>query len=440
MAAPRPRTAREAALLALSDCARGRELSDQALRRRIEEAGLDRRDAALAARLCFGVLQTRMLCDFYLDRFSRVKTKRMEEKVLDSLRLGAYQLLFLDRIPASAAVDESVKLARRYSANPRAAGLVNGVLRALLRERDSLPQPPDLATRTSHPQWLVDALAARLDRDELEELLRLDNEPCGLWLQLMPGTDGDALRRELTDAGAEVEEHPWLPRCWCVTGLGDPERLDSFRQGRFYVQDPAARLAVLAAVPEPGQRVLDACAAPGGKSFAAAAEMGGRGEVVSCDVSSGKVERIGAGARRLGLDCVRPLCQDATQFQEDFAGRFDLVLTDVPCSGLGVIRKKPDIRYKDPAGLEELPGIQRAILDNVSRYVRPGGALLYSTCTLLERENEEIAADFLRRHPEFSPEPFDLPGPLGRAEGMLTLWPQRHGTDGFFIAKLRRQP
>ena len=442
MGAPRPGSAREAALLALSDCRRGGELSDRALRRRMEEAGLDRRDTGLATRLCFGVLQNRMLCDFYIDTFSKIKARRMEEKVLDSLRLGVYQLLFLDRVPPSAAVSEAVELARKYSRNPRAAGLVNGVLRTLLRERDRLPAPPGLAVRYSHPQWLVDAFSSRLgDQGELEALLQINNELCGISIQLVPGRAApDQVRLELEAAGGIVTDHPWLPGCWQVAGLGGLERLKSFRQGAFYVQDPAARLAVTAAVPQPGWRVLDACAAPGGKSFAAALSMDGQGEVISCDVYRRKVELLREGAKRLGLDLVHPMLQDASLCREEFIHRFDLVLADVPCSGLGVIRKKPDIRYKDPEELKGLPQLQRAILDNVSGYVRPGGTLLYSTCTLLEEENELVVEDFLRGHPEYGLESFSLPGPLGSSPGMLTLWPQRHGTDGFFIAKLRRQP
>ena len=216
-------------------------------------------------------------------------------------------------------------------------------------------------------------------------------------------------------------------------------RLAAFQEGRFYIQDAGARLAVLAAGPEPGTRVLDACAAPGGKSFAAAIAMEDRGEVLSCDIHPHKKKLIEAGAKRLGLTCVQAGVLDARSRKPGYENAFDLVMADVPCSGLGIIRKKPDIRYKDPAPLEGLPAVQRAILDNVSAYVRPGGVLLYCTCTLLPRENGEVVDAFLDAHPDFQPEAFSLPAPIGPVEGgRLTLWPHIHGTDGFYIAKLRR--
>ena len=194
-----------------------------------------------------------------------------------------------------------------------------------------------------------------------------------------------------------------------------------------------------AADPRPGMRVLDACAAPGGKSFAAAIAMGDRGEVVSCDIHPHKEKLIQAGAARLGLTCIRTEVLDGKSCKEEFLDSFDLVIADVPCSGLGIIRKKPDIRYKDPKPLENLPSVQAAILDNVSRYVRPGGVLLYATCTLLERENEGVVRGFLDRCKDFTPERFQLPGGFEDAEtGMVTCWPHRHDTDGFFFAKLRR--
>ena len=186
-------------------------------------------------------------------------------------------------------------------------------------------------------------------------------------------------------------------------------------------------------------RVLDACAAPGGKSFAAAIAMGDRGEMVSCDIHPHKEKLIQAGAARLGLTCIQTEVLDGKSCKEEFLDSFDLVIADVPCSGLGIIRKKPDIRYKDPKPLENLPSVQAAILDNVSRYVRPGGVLLYATCTLLERENEGVVRAFLDRCKDFTPERFQLPGEFEDAEtGMVTCWPHRHDTDGFFFAKLRR--
>lgn len=245
---------------------------------------------------------------------------------------------------------------------------------------------------------------------------------------------------ELTRAGGTVTLHPWLPNCLELEGTGSLEDLSAFREGRFYVQDAAARLAVLCAGAEPGMKVLDACAAPGGKSFAAALQMDCKGDILSCDIHPRKVELIREGAARLGLSNIRAEVRDGKVFDPAMEGRFDLVMADVPCSGLGIIRKKPDIRFKDPEALKGLPAVQREILSNVARYVRPGGVLLYATCTILSRENEEVAVWLTEKEKDFTLETFVLPGPIGRVEtGMLTLWPHRHGTDGFFMAKLRRR-
>jgi 16S rRNA (cytosine967-C5)-methyltransferase len=247
------------------------------------------------------------------------------------------------------------------------------------------------------------------------------------------------LTEELEQAGVTVHPHPWLPNCLELEGTGSLEELPAFREGRFYVQDAAARLAVMAAESKPGMEVLDACAAPGGKSFATAIAMENEGHIRSCDIHPHKQKLIEAGAQRLGIHCITAATMDAKEFDPALEGHFDLVIADVPCSGLGIIRKKPDIRYKDPAPLAGLPTVQREILSNVSRYVKPGGVLLYATCTLLSRENEEVVTWFLEKENNFTLEQYTLPGPIGTVEGMVTLWPHRWGTDGFFIAKLRRK-
>lgn len=434
------RTPREVALLSLSACARQGAWSDGYLKKALGEAGLDGRDAGLATRLCFGVLQNRMLLDFHLSRLCSMKLERLEEKVLECLRLGAYQLLCLDRVPDSAAVNESVALARKYAKNPRAAGLVNGVLRNLARQKGDLPQPPDDATRYSHPAWLAEAFAARLGGEGALRLMEADNTPPPSCAQVNTCRFTAAQAEERLEAqGVEVQPHPWLAGCMLLSGTGNLERLDAYQEGMFYIQDPAARLAALAAEPRPGMRILDACAAPGGKSFAAAIAMGDEGSILSCDIHPHKRRLIEAGAKRLGLHCIQAQTLDAKVCKEEYLDAFDLVIADVPCSGLGIIRKKPDIRYKDPAPLAGLPQVQNAILDNVSRYVKPGGVLLYATCTVLERENEGVVQSFLDRYNAFTCEGFQLPEPIGAApEGMLTLWPHIHGTDGFFMARLRR--
>ena len=247
------------------------------------------------------------------------------------------------------------------------------------------------------------------------------------------------LERELRGDGVTVEPHPWLEGCLEITGTGDLRSLPAFREGRFLVQDAAARLAAMAASAAPGDRVLDVCAAPGGKSFSMAMDMGDRGQILSCDVHPYKVKLIESGAQRLGLTCIRAAAADAREKHAAWEGQADVVMADVPCSGLGIIRKKPDIRYKNPKELAQLPLVRRAILENASGYVRPGGTLVYSTCTVLPEENEDVTGDFLDKHPEFEPVRTAFPLPVGPCPGQVTLWPQRHGTDGFYICRMRRK-
>lgn len=433
-----PTSAREAALRVLVDCQRRGAWSDSALTNAIRSAGLSGRDAALASRLCYGVQQNQQLLDFWLEQLCTVPLSKLEVAVRTAIELGMYQIKLLDRIPARAAVSESVELARSWSRNPRSPGLVNGVLRAFDRQKDTLPWPDALSIRYSHPQWLVDRFYEELEGVGVEQLLQANNSQPETVIQVNPlKTSGEALRARLEAEGASVTPHPALADCYTISGTGDLERLESFQEGWFQVQDSAARMAVLAAAPQPGMRVLDACAAPGGKSFQAAMEMKNRGSILACDLQAKKLSRITAGAVRLGIDCVSTRAMDGRVFEPELEGKFDLVLADVPCSGLGIIRKKPDIRYKRPEPLEGLPSIQRDILENVSRYVKPGGVLLYSTCTVLRRENQAVVDSFRSGHQDFQLEAFVLPS-VGSCPGMVTLWPHIHGTDGFFMAKMRK--
>lgn len=430
-------SARDTALSVLIACRKNNAWLDAALKQQLARDGLDRRDAALATRLCAGVTQNRLLLDEWISRYLTGRLSQLQPVVLDILRLGVYQLRFADKLPPSAVVNEAVNQSKRL-ANPRAAGLVNGLLRAMLRDPSRLTEPEDLSLRYSHPRPLAELLEQAVGPALLEPLLRSHNEAPPSFLQTNTlKTDTASLRASLEEEGCVTEPHPWLPDCLLLRS-GGVEQTRAFREGWFYVQDPAARLAVLAADPRPGMRVLDCCAAPGGKSFAAALRMEDRGSITACDIHEHKLPLIQAGAQRLGILSLETRLQDASRPRPDWREGFDLILADVPCSGLGVIRKKPDIRYKDLEPLKGLPAVQRRILEAQAAQLRPGGVLLYSTCTILPRENEEPVLDFLAKHREFRPEPFTLPG-LGRIEsGMKTLLPCTEGTDGFFMAKLRK--
>ena len=326
----------------------------------------------------------------------------------------------------------------------KAAGLVNAVLRQLSRNKVHLPRIPDqdalhsLSIRYSHPKWLVKRLQAILG-PETEACLVADNAPAPLTIQVNPlKAAAEELTAELEASGVIVRPHPWVSGCLELDHAGDLTALEPFRTGKFLVQDPAARLVSQIAGVGPGMRVLDVCAAPGGKSFSAAFAMEDQGEIWACDLHENKLKRIREGADRLGLACIRAEAADGRTFRPEWEARFDVVLVDAPCSGFGIIRKKPDVRYKKPDDLFALPVIQRAILDNAARYVRPGGTLVYSTCTILPEENEGVSDSFLAEHPDFCRTPFSLSGPVGETEGQVTLWPHRHGTDGFYICRMTR--
>lgn len=437
-------SAREVAMLTLAACERQGAWSDSYLKRILREQDLDRRDAALATRLCFGVLQNKILLDWRLANFCKIPLERLETRVLCNLRVATYQLLFLDKIPPSAAVDQAVELTRKHCKNPRAAGMVNGILRTMLRQNAThLPQGKDeldtLSIRYSHPRWLVEALTHALGGEHVAALLEANNQqpPTSVQVNTIRFTTQQVMDALQAD-GITGEPHPWLPDCLYLWGMGNLERLEVFQHGGFYVQDCAARMTVSAAGVTAGSRVLDACASPGGKSFAAAIAMGNNGEIVSCDIHPHKIKLLEAGRNRLGLSVITPRLQNGTQYKQEWKDYFDTVLVDAPCSGLGIIRKKPDIRYKDPEALKNLPVIQHSLLDNCARYVKPGGIMLYSTCTLLPKENDEVIDAFLASHPQFVLEAFELPH-FGTQPGKLTLWPHIHHTDGFFIAKLRRK-
>ncbi len=434
-------SARAAALRVLTACRTNDAWADAALSAELKRAPLSAADAALASRIVYGVLQNRMLLDHWIGAFCLQRPEHLQQPLPDILRIGAYQILFLDKVPDRAAVSEAVELAKT-SKRGAAAGLVNAVLRKVSQNKESPPALPAdpvdrLCTETSHLRWLAERLIAILGREEAEAFCRADNALASVTVQVNSlKTSAETLLSELSAAGINARSHAWAPDCLELSGVGDLTALRAFRQGEFFVQDAAARCVTLAAGIAPGMRVLDVCAAPGGKSFSAAFAMRGEGQIVACDLHENKLKRIRTGADRLGIGCIDAVSADGRAFRPEWDGVFDAVLCDVPCSGLGIIRKKPDIRYKDPAALSALPPIQRAILANAARYVRPGGVLLYSTCTVLPEENEGVTDAFLSQNDHFTYESFALP--IGMADGRVTLWPQRHGTDGFYLAKMRR--
>lgn len=431
--------ARETALNVLIAVRKEKAWSNGILKTYIQRDKLSNKDAALATRLCYGVIQNRALLDFYLQQLLTGKLKDLHPVVRDILHLGLYQIYLMDRIPDSAAVNESVQLAKKYCKFSKASGLVNGVLRNAVRTAGELEAPKGYAQKYSHPQELIDFLKGYVGSVHLGDMLEANNAIPPMTVQVnLKKISIDALLARFETEGVVARPHSVFPQCLVLENTGNIEHLGSFQEGLFYVQDPAAWLSVQCARIQEGDRVLDCCSAPGGKSFAAA--VCGAGEITSCDIHPHKIALIEKGADRLGFHQIKALCKDATEFVPQWLGKMDIVIADVPCSGYGIIRKKPDIRYKLPSKMVELPTLQKAILSNQARYVRPGGILLYSTCTLAYRENEGIVEAFLSEHPEFKLQELPLPSSINQTgKGMLRLIPGQYDTDGFFICCMRRE-
>lgn len=428
--------ARAAALEVLERCRRNSSWSSAALDSVITKYSLDSRSAALAANICLGVMQNCTLCDFYIDSFS---TAKIEPKVRDILRCAVYQLLFMDKIPRNAAVNEAVEQAKKLGYS-RASGFVNAILRTIAGNLDSLPEIPGkgcaeyLSVKYSHPVWLVQRIIAEKGYDFAEAFLAANNVPPKTSIQINTlKISAEAFMNKLRENGVNFSKHEWLEPCLYVSG--SVTAIPGFNEGEFYIQDAAARCAVCAAELKEGMYVLDACAAPGGKSFAAAIDMHGNGSITSCDLHEKKLKLICEGAARLGIDIISTEAADARAERSEM---FDAIIADVPCSGLGVIRKKPDIRFKSDAEIENLPEIQLDILNNLAKNLKVGGVLIYSTCTVLKAENEDVVNAFLSGNSGFAAEKFMLPNGKTAENGMYTFWPNIDGTDGFFVCKLRR--
>jgi len=444
-----PNDARKTAIQTLFSIAEDNAWSDGALNRFLSASHLSARDAAFTTRLVYGTLQNTLLCDWYLRQFSNLRLKKIQPRILICLRMALYELLLMDGVPSRATVYETVSLIRSYChANERAISFANAVLRRAAQavESNTLPRLncPDkesyYSLRYSHPEWLVRRLSSQYGQKLTERILQSNNciAPTSVRVNLLRAAPAQIIN-ELTASGVSVRQNEKLPTILECVG-GNIAALPAFQDGKITIQDAAGAVVAAAAKPAPGMFVLDCCAAPGGKSFAIAEQIRPAGRVVACDIYPHKIQRIQEGATRLGLSsCVTAVIANATEFHQEWEERADIVLCDVPCSGMGVIRKKPEIRYRKQEDIESLPALQIKILENCARYVRPGGALLYSTCTIFKEENADIIHAFLSTRPDFIPEPWEHPICGKQENGMVTLLPPLHQTDGFFIAKLRKQ-
>ncbi len=434
---------RSAALKALIAFRRKNARPDMVLSDLSKNKSLSDKDMSLSVKIVNGVLQNEMLCDYYISTCLDRPVSKLEPVVLDILRLSAYQLFFLERVPSHAIVSEAVSLTKTYST--KASGLVNAVLRKLSKNRGNPPEVialeirDKLAIKYSHPRWLVDKLVDYYGLETCEKILARDNCEPGITFQVNTlKTDIDGLIAKLHSDGIDIAEYGITGNSVKIRQSGDISKLSAFKEGLFYVQDDVARIAVKAAGVAPDMRVLDVCSAPGGKSFAAAIDMRNRGEIFSFDIHEKKLNLIRNGADRLGISIISCFSGDSRNTRSEFIDTADIVLADVPCSGIGVIRKKPEIRYKDYIELKNLPGIQLDILSASARYVKRGGVLLYSTCTILPEENQEVVYKFLSKNDSFILEGFEISDKFDASSGMAVILPHIADTDGFFICKMRR--
>lgn len=404
-------------------------------------------ERALLSRLVYGVEERRITLDYMLSCCCARSLNRLHPIILEILRVGAYQLLFMDRIPASAAVNEAVK-ATRNQKQGAASGFVNGVLRALDRKKAELwdglgDDVEGLSVRYSCPQETIRLWYDNYGEERTLALLRQINEapPTVLRLNTLRTTPAE-WRKFALEEGISYSTLPLLENSVVIEGGISRRLLDKFGD-RYYYQDGASQYCVAALSPQVGERLADVCAAPGGKSFTAAQEMQNSGYILCGDIHGEKCDTIVRRAKELGVSIVDTVARDASKkCPKPLRGRFDRVICDVPCSGLGVIRRKPEIRYKSLSDFAELPVLQYQILEQAAQMVRPGGVLQYSTCTLNPAENEMVVRRFAAAHPEFSPRVLPIADcftALGvEPDWHITLFPPVHGTDGFFIAGFTR--
>lgn len=403
---------------------------------------LDDKERAQLTSLVYTTVERKLTYDYYISAISKRSDTSIDPYTKNILRLGLCQLLHINSIPDFAAVNESVALAR----NPGERAFVNGVLRTAARQKDNLPMPDEeknyrrfLSVKYSFPLRTVKHLDALYGREATEAMLNFFNNE--KYTDITVNTNKISLseyKKILRDGGFETEENSIVPHSIRILSSVNPEKLTGFSEGLFFVQDRASAISAAILSPEADNLVIDVCSAPGGKSFAAAINSQGRAKIHSFDIHESKLSLIKSGADRLALTNVIAEARDALTPDENLFELADRVICDAPCSGLGVLSKKADLRYKELDNFDELSSLQYSILSASSKYLREGGILVYSTCTLNPMENEQIVEKFVTENPEFSLDPFSV-GELFCDTGYLTLLPHIHHTDGFFMAKIRRK-
>ena len=423
-------TARELAINVLYKIENGEGYSNIEIDKEFHKNEIDDIDKSLASELVYGVLTWKITLDEIIKRYSKIRVKKISPWILNIIRIGIYQIVFLDRIPESAAVNESVKLAKKYG-HEASSKFTNAILRKIEKNEleklmDYISDKPVLedeiiSIATSHPLWLVDELLKEYDKKFLTELLSANNMKSPITIRAnLIRTSREELIQLLKLKGYECEPGN-LPHSIKVKKMND------FSNGLFVVQDEAAQMACLKLNPKPGEKILDACSSPGGKTTYLAALMNNKGEIDAWDIHEHRVKLVENVAEKLGINVIRAKCNDATLYNSELDNQYDKILLDVPCTGIGVIRKKPDIKWtRKPEDIDELSTIQSNILNTCCQYLKKGGKLVYSTCTIFQRENHIQIENFLKCHSDF------------KLIEEIKLFPNVNNTDGFYIAVLER--
>lgn len=443
---------RETALKILYEINKSGAYSNIALNKNLEDNKLNNLDRAFITELVYGNLKRRLTIDYIIEQFSSVKIKKLSPWILNILRLGVYQLVFMDKIPESAACNESVNLAKRYG-HSASSRYVNAVLRNVARSREKIEYPDknkDLCTylsiKYSHPEWMVKSWLTRFGESFTEELLKSNNETAPLTVRINTlKTNREDLQTELRKEGFETEPARYIKNALTINNPTSITKMEAFIKGLFQVQDESSMMVAQILDPKPGELVIDVCSAPGGKATHIAELMQNKGEVIARDVHEHKIKLIKEASERLGIDIINLEVFDALEQDFNLTGKADRVLVDAPCTGLGIIRRKPDIKWTRNANdLAEIVKLQEKILKSSSSYVKPGGVLVYSTCTIEPKENEEQVNKFLQANREFELEDISefIPEGLIKAtakEGYIQLYTNTDGIDGFFISKMRKR-
>lgn len=439
--------AREAAVRVLFEVKEKGAYANVALAQELRRAGLGDVDRRFCTELVYGTVKAGDTVDWILRKYLNRPMGKLPPMVRAILRLGIYQLFYLDRVPPSAACNESVELTKKYG-HAGTVKFVNAVLRTAVREPERAKFPEGkghgtehLALAACHPYWLVKRWVKAFGYEEAARLCAFDNEEAVLSLRVNTWkSTREKVLEMLAASGAEGTVSAWAPEGILCRSHGALDELELLQQGLCQVQDESSMLVAHVVGAKPGEFVLDCCAAPGGKTTHLAALMENRGHIVAGDIYEHKLNRIRENAERMGISIIEPMLMDAREAGTKFFGRADRVLVDAPCSGLGVLRRKPDARWnKSEQDLKDLPRLQMEILRSAAKAVKAGGVLVYSTCTIERGENQEVVEQFLQEHADFSLERTGAFLPLKkREEAMVQLYPQRDGTDGFFIARMKR--